>query len=79
MLSDATRDVANVARGVVSAEERDDEIDVEDSNGKTGLVSSSGRRKNRWLKFPSRVCHTNASPNEIYLLVKILESSGSMF
>jgi len=78
MLSDVTRDVANVARGVVSAEERDSEIDVGEPNGKTGLVSSSGRRKNRWLKTPSRVCHTDASPNRIYLLGKILESLGSM-
>ena len=78
-LSGIARDATDVARDIVSADETDGEIGVGESNGKTGLVSSGDRRKNCWLKTPSSVCHANASPDEIYLLREILESSGSMF
>jgi len=78
-LSGIARDATDATREIVSADETDSEIDVGESNDETGLVSSDDRRKNCWLKTPSRVCHTNANPNEIYLLGEILESSGSMF
>ena len=78
-LSGIARDATDATREIVSADETDGEIDVVESNGKTGLVSSGDRRKNCWLKTASRVCRTNASPDEIYLLGEILGLSGSMF
>jgi len=51
---------------------------VRDFDGEMNLVPPGDKADWR-LKSPSSVCRKNTSPDEIYLLGKILEWLGSMF
>ena len=73
--SSVTGDAIDVARDVVPAG-ANGEADVREFDGEKNLVPPGDEAR---LKTPSSVCRTNTSPDDIYLLGKILESLGSMF
>ena len=75
-MSDVTGDATDAARDVVPAE-TNGEADAREFNGKTDSVSPGDKADWRW-KSPSSAFRTDASPNQIYLPGKILESLGSM-
>jgi len=76
MLSDVTGDATDAGRDVVP-DETNGEADAREFNGKTDSVPPGDKADWGW-KSPSSAFRTDASPNEIYLLGKILESLGSM-